>query len=48
MRNYTEGYKLVKRAGASAPQYAHIAARLLGAAYPSAMLYHVDVELIYL
>ena len=29
-------------------QYAAVAAGLAGVAYPSAMLYHMDVELIYL
>jgi hypothetical protein len=40
--------RLVKRAGANASQYAFIAARLPGVAYPPAVLYHMDMELIYL
>ena len=39
--------RLVKRAGAGASQYAPVAARLASAAYPPAMLYHMDMELIY-
>ena len=48
IRNCAEGYKLAKRAGADASQYAPVAAGLPGVAYPPAMLYHMDMELIYL
>jgi hypothetical protein len=43
-----EDYKLVKRAGANASQYASVAAGLASVAYPPAMLYHMDMELVYL
>jgi len=44
----TNQAKLAKRAGADASQYAPVAARLAGVAYPPAMFYHMDMELIYL
>jgi hypothetical protein len=48
IRNYARDYKLAKRAGADASQYALIAARLPSAAYLPAMLYHMNMKLIYL